>query len=254
MTSYPVKVSNIASTTTDEQLNDFFAFCGSIKKIEREKDPSTATIRFEKLSAARTALMLNGGNLDNASLSVTSDVVKEDDHLQQATTSEETGGDHIDQADKPRAAIAAEYLAKGYSLSDRILQRAIDIDQKQGISKSCLTYFNGLNSRLGERAFGAEQTVTGTVQAKVEEQIKQAKAIDEQKGISKTAHDYYEKAIASPLGQRVMAFYTESTKQVHDIHEEARRMAQEEKRKASTSEESAPASTAPEKPEKSPVA
>lgn len=61
--------------------------------------------------------------------------------------------------------------------------------EKQGISKSCLTYFNGLNSRLGERAFGAEQTVTGTVQAKVEEQIKQAKAIDEQKGISKTAHD-----------------------------------------------------------------
>lgn len=51
-----------------------------------------------------------------------------------------------------------------------------------------------------------------------------------------------------------MAFYTESTKQVHDIHEEARRMAQEEKRKVSTSEESAPASTAPEKPEKSPVA
>jgi hypothetical protein len=32
----------------------------------------------------------------------------------------------------------------------------------------------------------------------------------------------------------VLAFYTETSKQVHDIHEEARRIAQEEKRKMTT--------------------
>ena len=37
------------------------------------------------------------------------------------------------------------------------------------------------------------------------------------------------KAISSPLGQRVRAFYTESSKQVQDIHEEARRIADHEK-------------------------
>jgi hypothetical protein len=136
-----------------------------------------------------------------------------------------------------------------------------------------LTYFNGLNNRIGKRAFGAEQTVTGAVQAKVEEQIKQARAIDEKSGFTQIAHDvclfrssegvliltrdhsqYYERTIASPLGQRVMTFYTETSKQVHDIHEEARRIAQEEKRKTDVSEESAPVSTATEKQGKSPVA
>ena len=44
------------------------------------------------------------------------------------------------------------------------------------------------------------------------------------------------KAISSPLGQRVRAFYTESSKQVQDIHEEARRIADHEKNeKLSTS-------------------
>jgi hypothetical protein len=145
----------------------------------------------------------------------------------------------------------------------------------QGISKRCLTYFDDLNNRIGKRAFGADQTVTGAVHAKVEEQIKQAKSIDEQKGFSRIANDvcllcssgdlliltrdysqYYEKAVASPLGQRVVSFYTETSKQVLDIHEEARRIAQEERRKAGGSEESAPAPApiATEKEAKSPVA
>ena len=35
------------------------------------------------------------------------------------------------------------------------------------------------------------------------------------------------KALASPFGQKVKAFYTETSKQVLDIHEEARRIAAE---------------------------
>jgi len=40
---------------------------------------------------------------------------------------------------------------------------------------------------------------------------------------------YYEQAITSQIGQRVKRFYTETSKQVHDIHEEARHIAQAEK-------------------------
>ena len=35
---------------------------------------------------------------------------------------------------------------------------------------------------------------------------------------------YYSRALSSPFGQRVKAFYTETSKQVLDIHEEARRI------------------------------
>lgn len=37
------------------------------------------------------------------------------------------------------------------------------------------------------------------------------------------------KAITSPLGQKVKVFYTDTSKQVLDIHEEARRIADHEK-------------------------
>jgi hypothetical protein len=40
---------------------------------------------------------------------------------------------------------------------------------------------------------------------------------------------YYVKAITSPLGQKVNLFYTDTSKQVLDIHEEARRIADHEK-------------------------
>jgi len=43
---------------------------------------------------------------------------------------------------------------------------------------------------------------------------------------------YYSKAITSPLGQKVRDFYTNTSKQVMDIHEEARRIASQEKSKA----------------------
>jgi len=35
---------------------------------------------------------------------------------------------------------------------------------------------------------------------------------------------YLQKALASPIGQRVKTFYTDTSKQVQDIHEEARRL------------------------------
>ncbi|KAF5361016.1 hypothetical protein D9756_004837 [Leucocoprinus leucothites] len=249
MTTYPVQVSGIAPSTTKSQLHHFFSFCGPIAAIDHDEKSAVAIVRFEKASAAKTALMLNGGTLDSATLSVTSDAVKEDDHLQQAAADAPTGG--IDQSDKPRAAIAAEYIAKGYSLSDKILERAIEMDRKQGISAKFLQYFHQLDEGLGKRAFGPDAKVTTAVQSKVDEQIKQAKAIDEAKGFSRVAHGYYERAIASPLGQRVLQFYTDTSKQVHDIHEEARRIAQADKGKPTTeapvqSSDAAPA-TSPEK-------
>lgn len=43
---------------------------------------------------------------------------------------------------------------------------------------------------------------------------------------------YYSKAIASPLGQKVRDFYTSTSKQILDIHQEASRIASQQKEKA----------------------
>ncbi|KJA21141.1 hypothetical protein HYPSUDRAFT_55611 [Hypholoma sublateritium FD-334 SS-4] len=215
--SHTVNVSGISSSTKTAQLHDFF----TISTIEYKEGSSTATISFEKPNAAKTALMLNGGALDGSTLSVTSDVEHQDvDHNTPGV---------FEQSDKPRAGIAAEYIAKGYVLSDHILQQAIEIDNKQGISKRFLDFFRGVDKSVGEKALGPDQTVSQKLQATVGNAAQRARAVDEERGFSKTAQDYYQRAISSPFGQKVQLFYTDTSKQVKDIHEEARRIADAEK-------------------------
>lgn len=200
----------------------------------------SATVSFEKATAAKTALMLNGGSLDGANISVTSEVEHTDEV--EADHPEGTASPTIEQHQKPRAGIAAEYLAKGYLLSDSILQRAIDMDQKQGISKRFLNYLNSIDTTAGQKAFKpkAEGETHPTFSQGA---LAQAKNFDEQKGISRTATDYYTKAFSTPFGQKVKAFYSTTTKQVLDIHEEARRIADAQK-----SSQTAPAAATTEVP------
>jgi RNA recognition motif-containing protein len=227
MAPFIVNVSGIASSTTEAQLHDFFTFCGQISSIQEQREKGTATIAFEKSSAAKTALMLDGGALDGSTLSVKSDVVHQDDH--QPPHPHEH---HIEQSDKPRCGIAAEYLAKGYSLSDHVLTRAIEIDNTQGISKRFLNYFQSLDKSVGHRTIGRGQTISGQFQASLDAATQHARGLDAQGGYSKSVHEYYSKAITSPLGQQVRNFYTSTSKQILDIHEEASRIASQQKEKA----------------------
>jgi len=237
--SYTVNVSGIASSTTEQQLHDFFSFCGRISKIDlTETGPSkSAIIHFEKPSAAKTALMLNGSLLDGGTLSVHSETVHPDEEESETI---HVPGTPLDQSDKPRAGIAAEYLAKGYKLSDGILQHAIQLDTEKGISKRFLNYFQSIDSSIGAKTLGPDQTISGKVTSTIQTATQRAKTVDEQKGYSKVAGDYYTSALGSHLGQRVRAFYTTTSKQIFDIHEEARRIADEHKASQRTTE---PAST-----------
>ncbi|KAH7925882.1 hypothetical protein BV22DRAFT_1104679 [Leucogyrophana mollusca] len=218
-----VNVSGISPTTSETALHDFFRIQSIDLKPGDGGEKKSAVIHFEKHSAANTALMLNGGPLDGSPLTVTSDTVHHDDH------DKHDGAEPFDQSDKPRAGIAAEYLAKGYKLSDHILNRAIEIDNKQGISKRFLSYMQGLDTSVGQRALGPDQTISGKVQSTLRDAHTRAKSVDEQKGYTKVAHEYYSKALSSPFGQSVLSFYTSTSKQVFDIHEEARRIADQHK-------------------------
>ncbi|PSS37035.1 hypothetical protein PHLCEN_2v1074 [Hermanssonia centrifuga] len=218
--TYDVHVANIAPQTTEHHLHDFFTFCGKITTVHFDPTTHSATIHFEKSSAAKTALMLNGGTLDGEQLSVTSPTDHQDDvHHDQYPELP------IDQTDKPRAGIAAEYLARGYKLSDQVLQRAIEIDSQKGISTKFLSYIQSLDSTLGQKALGPQQTISGALTEKVKQGHERAMTLDQEKGISAKAGDYYSRALSSPFGQKVKAFYTTTSKQVLDIHEEAKRIA-----------------------------
>ncbi|POW00391.1 hypothetical protein PSHT_13056 [Puccinia striiformis] len=222
-----VNVSGISETTTEHSLNEFFSFCGKIKSIQRTE--KSATIVFEKESAAKTSLMLDGGTLDNSVIQVT---LPASSGSSETPASPTTPGEHdeLKQEDKPRSAIAAEYLAHGYILGDQAVAKAIALDQKHGISAKFSTYFHKTNLEL-YHSHNADPGASGQSQASYTDSRCYSSPISSPaKGLSSLmgwSQQYYEKALASKHGAKVKEFYTTTSKQVLDVHSEATRIAEE---------------------------
>ena len=129
----------------------------------------------------------------------------------------------------------------------------------------------------GAKALGPEKTISGKLQETLTSATQQARAVDEQRGISKTATDvrfsyctplptqnwrlttsrstplqYYSRALSSPFGLKVKAFYTTTSKQVLDIHEEARRIHETHKAAAAPAAPAPNAASAPPPPADAP--
>merc|ERR1712000_454513 len=140
-----VHVSGISSSTSEKDVRDFFSFCGKISDLKIEDDSKTeagptkkATVTFEKETAAKTALLLDSTQLGPAQIHVTSGT----------STGEATkaAGDHehddVPQEEKPRSRIFAEYLAHGYVISDKAIERALALDQQHGVSQKFTSYLS----------------------------------------------------------------------------------------------------------------
>jgi len=230
-----IHVDGIASSTTDQEVRDFFSFCGKIVNLSvtptgSEADAvKSATVTFEKESAAKTALLLDNTQLGPAQVHVKSAASLAE--LADTHKESETAGDDgsISQDDKPRSRIIAEYLAHGYVLSDKIIERALDLDKQHGVSSR-------FTKTLTD--FDAKYQATD-----------RAKAADDKYGVSRSAtqawnslNSYFDAAISTPSGQKLRQFYAVGNKQVLDVHNEARHLANLKSGKASgataTTEES----------------
>lgn len=172
---------------------------------------------FEKPTAAKTALLLDNTQLGTSLVHVSSG--SDTDSSSSTTTSSSnlplgsaSDDSHVAQEDKPRARILAEYLAHGYAISDQTINRAIQADQQHGYSAR-------FTSAL--QAFDAKTHASET-----------AASLDQKLGVTQTAqagwaglNSYFEKALGTPTGQRIRGFYQVGEKQVLDVHNEARRLA-----------------------------
>lgn len=217
--STTVHVKGISHETSEKEVKDFFSFCGKITSIsvtpesDAQDASKSATVTFEKETAAKTALLLDSTQLGKSQVAVSA-ASSIDDVASKAgaAVSSAVGDDHIDQEDKPRSRIIAEYLAHGYHMSDQVITQAINLDQKHGISQR---FTNALTS------FDEKYRATDT-----------AKSVDSKYGVSDRAmtalgglNSYFEKAMGTPTGQRIRGFYIQGDKQVRDVHNEARRLA-----------------------------
>ncbi|KAL1955254.1 hypothetical protein VTO42DRAFT_8852 [Malbranchea cinnamomea] len=216
-----VHVSNISSQTSEKEVRDFFSFCGKITSLSvtptsAEPDaPKSATVTFEKETAAKTALLLDQTQLGPSSVHVTSAATLDElagDKVASASEAKDEHNHDLEQEDKPRSRIFAEYLAHGYALSDQAIQKAIELDKKRGFSKR----FTDALTNFDKKYHATEK----------------AKGLDESYKISDKAvsgwrsmHSYFERALDTPTGRKVRDFYLQTDKQVRDIHHEARRLA-----------------------------
>lgn len=173
---------------------------------------------FERESAAKTALLLDNTQLGATKIHV-SGAEGAHEVEEPVAGSEKKEGEEITQEEKPRSRIVAEYLAHGYVLGDQAAARALEIDQKHGLSTKFRDTLYSLDDKYKAR--------------------EKAKTADKSYGISAKASgllggltSYYERAAGTPTGQKLVNFYTQTQTQVEDIHNEARRLADLKKQEA----------------------
>ncbi|KAE8453626.1 hypothetical protein EG329_009137 [Mollisiaceae sp. DMI_Dod_QoI] len=223
MSANTVHVKNISSQTSEKEIRDFFSFCGKITSLDVSKAEPTqnATVTFEKETAAKTALLLDNTQLGATQVHVSSATGSSEDdgsHYKQQT---ERDSDEITQEEKPRSRIVAEYLAHGYVIGDQAIQRAIELDQKHGVSNRFVQTLTNIDSKYHA--------------------TDKARSVDNSYGVTARANtfltgltSYYEKATNTPTGKKLVDFYTQTSRQVQDIHNEARRLADLKKQEAGT--------------------
>ncbi|KAH9890209.1 hypothetical protein F4778DRAFT_752974 [Xylariomycetidae sp. FL2044] len=214
MASHTVLIKNISAETSEKEIKEFFSFCGKITELKvtpGEGSSKDASVTFEKETAAKTAQLLNNTQLGPSQISVTPADGKADDGAPH-TSNVDRDTDDITQEEKPRSRILAEYLAHGYVVGDAALKRAIDLDQKHGVTNRFVNTLTNLDQKYHA--------------------TDRAKATDQSYGITNRANSlfsgissYFEKATSSPTGQKLVKFYTDGSRQVQDIHAEARRLA-----------------------------
>ncbi|GAP93333.1 putative RNA recognition domain-containing protein [Rosellinia necatrix] len=208
-----VHVKNISAETKEQQVKEFFSFCGKITDLhvsQAANGTQDATVTFEKETAAKTAQLLDNTQLGSSHIVVTPADGKPDDGTPH-TTNADRDTDEITQEEKPRSRILAEYLAHGYVVGDVAIQRAIDLDHKHGVT----TRFMNTLTQLDQKFHATDR----------------AKAADQSYGISSRANSlfggltsYFEKASNTPTGKKLVKFYTDGQRQAQDIHAEAQRL------------------------------
>jgi len=237
MSATTVHVKNISKATSEKEVKDFFSFCGKISNIEITPAGETqdATVTFEKETAAKTALLLDNTQLGATQVKVASATGSSEDDGSHYTTNAERDSDEITQEEKPRSRILAEYLAHGYVVGNSTIERAIALDQQHGVSSRFLNTLQSLDQKYHA--------------------TDKAKSVDQSYGVTQKTSSllsgltsYYEKAAGTPTGQKLVNFYTQTQKQVLDIHNEAARLAELKKQEAKGSEKSTSATSATPEP------
>ncbi|KAK4516042.1 uncharacterized protein ATC70_011003 [Mucor velutinosus] len=253
-----VLVKNISLETQEATIKDFFSFCGIIAAFEMKKDfqdekHQIALIMFEKDSAAKTATLLSQAVVDDSPIEVepyfkqvltaeniTTPVVSNAQQQQQQQPQESKSVSHV----------MAELLASGYVLTESVVNKGAEFDEKHGVS----TRVNGYLTKMGLSLTQLNQKFHSSSTLKEKSVPVAAVPADNAVDSSATAANTTTNTTtttttttttaASPASSRmqnlmnsraslkVQGFASRVAGKVSTVHEEAKRIAAEKKRDA----------------------
>ncbi|CAJ0751687.1 23603_t:CDS:2, partial [Entrophospora sp. SA101] len=174
-------------------------------------DKQIAYVTFERDAAVKTALMLTNAVIGDSPITVRpadGSLNPDDGNNDQLSC--------IEQEEKPKKVIFAEILAAGFQLQDSIIQKGLEFDFK---------------------ALDDQYKVYDKVSATAVQLDTKFAVQDKIKYVTTQAQDKVNQAIEPPAGTIMLEYYLSTTKQVADVHAEARRIADEKQVKLITSHE-----------------
>lgn len=267
-----VIVSKVPQTISDQKLHEFFSFCGIVKSInliEKTDKLGKYEVQFELEKALNTALLLNEAELDGVPILVEksdsppdysaaaykNESYSGDNKIQSSaaatgdskdsdasTITGDSKYDDIAQEEKPKYAIMAQLLASGYTVSDNLIQKSIDVDKEKGYSSKFKNFLTSLDENYihsnkpdstASKGISKAQSTFGSF----------AKSFNES-GYQKKLYHYYEKASNHPYGVKVHGFYKNLANDVRDVHLEAKRLSELKKEQEAEKKVEKGASTA----------
>ncbi|KAI7901857.1 uncharacterized protein BX663DRAFT_552771 [Cokeromyces recurvatus] len=230
-----VLVKNISSKTQESTIKDFFSFCGVIKTFEMKKskddDHQVAIVYFEKESAAKTATLLSQAVVDDSSIEVepyfNTAMEAADTTTTTATTTTTTSTEITketalsEQENKSASRIMAELLAYGYVLTDSVIAKGAEFDEKHHTS----TRVNGYLNKMGINLDNLNQKWHQGYSAKEKD--------DNSNNRRAFTNSSMQNLMNSRASLKFQGFASKIANKVSNVHEEAKRIAAEKKDKSS---------------------
>lgn len=125
--------------------------------------------------------------------------------------------DQVTQEEKPKYAIMAQLLSKGYVLSDTVIEKSINADKQGGYSSHILSFLDKFDKKyIGTQD---ENSFANKVKA-------QSVGSWNKSGYGDILKQYVDRAASTPYGAKVQGLVESVSKEAFGIHQEAVRLRQ----------------------------
>ncbi|KAI9478760.1 MAG: hypothetical protein EXX96DRAFT_572177 [Benjaminiella poitrasii] len=223
-----VIVKNISPKTEEAAIKDFFSFCGVINAFEMKKssndDYQLALVHFEKESAAKTATLLSQAVVDDSPIEVEPYFSTAVPAATENTTemNKEVEAANQPQETKSASRIMAELLASGYVLTESVIAKGVEFDEKHNVS----TRFNGYLNKVGINLDNLSQKWHRSSSSSNDIG---SNNVNERSATADTEHvqgnSRMQNLMNSRASLKVQGFASRIANKVSNVHEEAKRIA-----------------------------